>query len=128
MIEYATRNMGDGVRVRWWYDEFYDPRGSFALDTEEATREAEEWEMERLQDGRLVALGATVEYRCEGCECPHCTGWHPIETTYYCQGNEWKGPQDLWGIVIEPDEGALDDFARETFELEHPKSGKEPTQ
>lgn len=121
MQKYETREMAPGVRVRWIYDDLYETVGSYAYETEEETREAEAWELERLADGRLVALGAIVEHECSGCGCPHCTGWHPLEVTYMNgNGSTFRGPQDLWGIVIEPDGDKLDEFARATFDLTPP--------
>jgi hypothetical protein len=98
MIEFATRNMGNGVRVQWVMDEDYQTDGSYALDTEEETQEAEAWESGKLESGDLVALGAIVEKR-----CPHCESWREIDS--------------LWGIVIEPNGEKLDEFARWGLDL-----------
>ena len=92
---FTTEHPND-TRVRWVYDEHYETVGSYGYDTEEETKAAEDWELERLNDGRLVAMGAIVEERVD-CKCPDCNGWHSVDT--------------LWGIVIEPNEAKLKEFA-----------------
>lgn len=82
---YAITNKTENCRVRWVYDEDYQTRGSFAYDTEEETRAAEEREIALLESGEAVALGAMVEER-----CPHCDAWSVTDS--------------LWGIVATHDE------------------------
>lgn len=82
MTPFETDELGEGLRVRWVYDDEYETVGSYGLETEEETAKAETWELERLDDGRLVALGAIVERR-----CGECGRWHDTDS--------------LWGIVIE---------------------------
>ena len=84
-----VEEISETKRARWVYDPIYETRGSYALDTEEETKAAEDWELERLNDGRLVALGCIIEERCDAC-------------------GEWKETDSLWGIVIRPEEHELD--------------------
>ncbi len=83
--EYTRTHETENRRVRWVHDEDYLTRGSYAYATEEETRAAEEAELEGLREGNLVALGAIVETRCEGC------------------GN-WDHVDSCWGIVVSVDE------------------------
>jgi hypothetical protein len=71
----------EGYRLRWIYDEDYSPYGRYALDTEEETQAAIDWEMERLEAGTLTALGYILESRCSKC-------------------GKWVQEDSLWGIVI----------------------------
>jgi len=91
MEVYETWDNEDGSRVRWVYDEFYQTVGSYAYDTEEETKAAENWELERLRDGRLIALGCIQERKCPTC-------------------GQWEEKDSLWGIVIEPDTEKLREF------------------
>jgi hypothetical protein len=102
MMEFATWNEGStpegvelpkGVRVRWVYDEDYQTPGSYCYDTPEENSAAEEWELERLTDGRLVALGCIVE---------DVTGEHL---------------DSLWGIVIEPNEEIMAEFFEQSMSV-----------
>ena len=88
-----------GIRFRWVYDPDYRTRGSYSYDTEEETKAAEDWELERLDDGRLVALGCIVQKKCGEC-------------------GEWRDGDSLWGIVIEPEAEKLDVFASENMDIE----------
>ena len=97
MQPFETITQGD-TRLRWVYDDEYQTVGSYAYETPEETEAAEQWELERLADGRLVPLGCIVEQRAE-CKCPHCDGWHETD--------------GLWGIVIEPTTEALLAFAQD---------------
>jgi len=85
MIEYSRTHETDTHRVRWIYDESYETVGSYAYDTEAETKAAEDWELERLRDGRLITLGAIVETKCGAC-------------------GQWETRDSLWGIVVSPDE------------------------
>ena len=98
MDTYTIRNMSKNVRCRWVYDAEYQTRGSYGYDTEEETREAEEQELAALERGELVTLGCIVEKRCDKC-------------------GEWKDDDSLWGIVIQPNDGELDSFARDAMDL-----------
>ena len=110
MQEYETQVYGD-TRLRWVYDELHCTEGSYAYETEAETRAAEDWERERLADGRLVALGCIVEERVE-CACPDCDGWHERQERFTGNGKDYfDGPSSLWGIVIEPDAEKLREFA-----------------
>jgi len=96
MTAFETMRFGD-VRLRWVWDDDYQTRGSYGLDTEEETRKAEDWELERLADGRLIPLGCIVD-RVVDCDCPDCDGWHETDSCF--------------GIVIEPDDAELIEYAR----------------
>ncbi len=82
-----------GVKVRWVYDECYQTEGSYAYDTDEETAEAERYELERLADGRWVALGCIVE------------------------DEQGETLDSLWGIVIGQDEAELADFFNHSIEV-----------
>lgn len=92
-----------GQRVRWMRDDDYDPRGSYAFDTPEETNAAEDWEIERLNDGRLIALGVILERQCR------CGNWEHIDS--------------CWGIVVEPDIKHLINYYKD-FGFRFPKKGK----
>lgn len=92
-------------------DEDYVTRGSYALDTEQETREAEDEELAKLQSGESAAYGVIVYTPCDhadhGHECPHA-----------------KTIEDVWGTVADaghdgdygkPDE-IRDPFLRQTAE------------
>jgi hypothetical protein len=96
-MTFITWKEEEGRRVRWVYDDDYQTVGSYAYETEEETKQAEDWELERLRDGRLVALGCIVERPC--CEC-----------------GQWVQVDSLWGIVIEPDEEKLRAFRKECLQ------------
>ena len=94
MQEITRWDIDEKTRVRWVYDENYETIGFYAYDTEEETKEAENWEIERLESGELVPLGFIIEEKCSQC------------------GN-WDQVDSLWGIVIEPDEEKLREFFNE---------------
>ena len=82
-----------GVKVRWVYDECYQSEGSYSYDTDEETAEAVAYELERLADGRWVALGCIVE------------------------DEQGEHLDSLWGIVIGQDEAELADFFNHSIEV-----------
>jgi len=88
--------MGDGVRVRWVHDEHHETRGSYGYETEEATRAAEDEEIAKLASGEWVVLGCIVEEQCGAC-------------------SEWRERDSVWGVVIEPDDVKLDEYATWSF-------------
>ena len=98
MTTYEIRNMAPGVRCHWIYDEIHETRGSYAYETEEETRAAEDEEIAKLESGEWVVLGCIVETQCH-----HC--------------GEWKERDACWGIVIEPDGAKLDEYARWGMDL-----------
>ncbi len=85
MMKYETTHETETRRVRWVHDETYETRGSYAFETEEVTRKAEDEEIEGLNNGNLVVLGAIVETRCSSCK-------------------QWEDRDSLWGIVVSVDE------------------------
>lgn len=103
-MEYLNeiREMSPTVRVKWVYDTTYETRGSYSYDTPKETKAAEDYELDMLERGVWVVLGAIVQHKCE-----HC--------------GEWKDGDSLWGIVIEDDGAKLDEFARHSLDLEPPK-------
>lgn len=98
MNEYKTRQIDENTRVQWVYDEEYQTVGHYAYDTEEETKKAEDWELERIRDGRLVALGAIVQHRCAHCD-------------------QWRDGDSLWGIVVKGNDEELDSFATHDLDL-----------
>ena len=98
LATFTVRQMGPTVRCRWVYDESYETRGSYGLDTEAETREAEDSELAKLESGEWVALGCIVE------KVASCGEYHETDS--------------LWGIVINPTYAELDAFARHSMELE----------
>ena len=86
------------IRCLWVYDEFYETVGSYAYDSEEETKEAENAELAAIERGELVALGCIIEHRCDQC-------------------GEWHQTDSLWGIVIEPDWSKLDTFTRDNMDI-----------
>jgi hypothetical protein len=82
-----------GVTVRWVYDECYQSEGSYSYDTDEETAEAVAYELERLADGRWVALGCIVE------------------------DEQGEHLDSLWGIVIGQDEAELAEFFNHSIEV-----------
>lgn len=97
MYVYTVTNETENSRVRWVHDEGYQTVGSYAYDTEEETREAENYEIEQLSTGNWVALGAVVETRCPTC-------------------NQWGETDSLWGIVVPIDED-LESYAKSSLAL-----------
>lgn len=102
MTDFAIREVSPTKRCRWVLDEEYETRGSYGLDTEEETKEAEDTEIAALERGEYVALGCIVENKVD-CPCPRCNGWHETDS--------------IWGVVIEPDAEKLDEFANYNFAL-----------
>ena len=98
MESFSTVEVSENVRLRWVYDHDYETRGSYAYDTEEETRRAEDEEIDALSSGRFVALGAIVEVRCPCC-------------------GSWDQKDSLWGIVIEPTDKALAEFAEDSLDI-----------
>jgi len=80
-----------GCKVVWVYDCDYRTRGSYFLDTEEETREAEAEEIAKLESGELVALGCMVLKQ--------------------RKLDEWETIDSLWGIVTDGSEEELKFFA-----------------
>jgi hypothetical protein len=94
---YLTWREEDGRRVRWVLDQNHVTVGSYGYETEEETKAAEDYEAERLEDGRWVVLGCIVERPCTQC-------------------GQWVEVDSLWGIVIEPDETELRKFRKESMQ------------
>ncbi len=83
----------EGKRIRLVYDEQYETRGTWALDTEEETKAAEDEEIENLESGNWIVLGRICERQCS---C--CGSWVTDESDFDC-----------WGIVVENStEGLID--------------------
>lgn len=76
---FAFTNQTDTARVRWVYDEGYDPETGWGLDEPEQSKAVAE-ERAKLETGALVALGAIVETKCPAC-------------------GAWERGDSLWGIV-----------------------------
>ena len=94
---------GNGKHYRAVYDDLHETRGSYALDTEEETRAAEDEEIVKLESGKWVAIGIRVfEHK------PHCS-------TCTCKATDWPLTETnaLWGIVVENTPTAIEAFARE---------------
>lgn len=90
-------------RVRWVYDECHETRGSYGYETEEATKAAEDLEIEKLNSGEWVVLGVILERRCR------CGSYEEIDA--------------CWGIVVEANEKSLVDFYKGSG-FAFPKRGK----
>ena len=97
MNTYLLYETSDQRRVRWVYDEHHEVEGTYAYDTEEETKAAEDLEYANLESGEWVALGCIIERKCLA-----CLNWHETDS--------------LWGIVIEPDEAKLREY--ETWSME----------
>lgn len=82
------------VRVRWVWDESYKTRGSYALSSDSADIDAENYELAKLETGELVTLGCIVE-DLHGVVCF----------------------DSLWGIVIEPDINRMAEFFNHSMEV-----------
>ncbi len=92
----------DGKRYRFVPDENYRTRGSYAYDTEEETRAAEDAEIEKLESGEWTVVGCLV---LEPCDIPgerHCEG---------CSG--WTETDSLWGIVVDSTNKAMEQFVKD---------------
>jgi len=94
--------VSNGKRYRAVIDESYETRGSYAYETEEATRAAEDAEIEKLDSGEWIAIGIIVLER-----KPHCP-------TCKCNPADWPWTEtdSLWGIVVENDTVAVEEFAK----------------
>jgi hypothetical protein len=92
----------NGKKYHAVYDETYETRGSYAYDTEEETRAAEENEISKLESGKWVVLGVMVYEK-----KPHCD-------TCQCQTDKWtyQETDSLWGIVIENSQKAIEEFVK----------------
>ena len=77
-----------GHRVRFVADEDYQTVGSYAYDTEEETKAAENFEIEKLDSFEWVVLGMIEERPC--CEC-----------------GQWIEVDSLWGITVENSQKAI---------------------
>ncbi len=75
----------DGLRVLVVYDQNHETEGSYAYDTEEETRAAEEHELDKLESGKWVALGFVLERKCGEC-------------------STWITEDSLLGVVVENSE------------------------
>jgi hypothetical protein len=92
-------------KYRAVYDEDYQTRGSFAYETEEETKRAEDKELEHLHDGTWIAIGIIVwekKPHCKECQCPR-RDW------------PWTETDSLWGIVVENDTQAIEEFAAQSM-------------
>lgn len=110
-MSFATYHQFDhnGKHYRLVYDEGYQTRGSYAYDTEEETKAAEDEEIAKLYSGEWVVLGCIVTAPCCGVEqvggvqhCEACTGTVEVDS--------------LWGIVIENDTAKVEQFCKENME------------
>lgn len=73
---------GNARRLRTVHDNNHETVGSYAYETPEQTKAAENHELEKLASGDWVAVGFIVEHKCPSC-------------------NEWKEDDSLWGCIIE---------------------------
>ena len=93
---FAISNKTPTTRVRWVYDEEYQTEGSYALDTEEETKAAEDEEILNLNNGTWFALGAIFERKCPTCE-------------------QWEEKDSVWGIITDGTDKELEQFGKDTF-------------
>lgn len=84
--------VAEGKRVRLVYDEMYRTRGSYGYDTEEETKEAEDYEIDMLDRGNWVVLG-----RIEEEQCKHCSAWSQTDS--------------LWGMVVDNSDSGFEEAA-----------------
>jgi hypothetical protein len=84
------------------YDDTYATRGSYALDTEDETRAAEDEEIAKLESGAWIAIGIIVWEK-----KPHCKECQCLSKDW-----PWTETNSLWGIVVENDTQAIEEFAR----------------
>ena len=92
----------NGKRYDWFYDENHETIGSYAYETEEATKLAEQHEIKMLEKGYWVALGVVVSKPClNDFHCGSCSGWEEKDS--------------CWGIVIEPDRKKLIEYVKGGF-------------
>jgi hypothetical protein len=79
----------EGSRYRFFYDDQHETRGSYAYETEEETKAAEDEEIAKLESGEWTVLGYIRDERCtQATHCQKCDGWLDVES--------------CWGIVTEP--------------------------
>jgi hypothetical protein len=99
---FTTRPHPTNPNVRFWwvYDPYHETRGSYAYDTEQETRDAEDAELANLESGTWVALGCVVQHRCP---------W-----------GEWHDGDSLWGIVMGGTDAELAQFESD-MDLTPPK-------
>jgi hypothetical protein len=93
----------DGKKYRAVYDEMHETRGSYAYDTTEETRAAEDEEIAALESGKWIVVGIfTYEKQphCETCSCP-------------AENHPWTETDSFWGIVIKNSTSEVERFARE---------------
>lgn len=89
-----------GKRYRFVHDERHETVGSYAYETPEETKAAEEEEIAKLASGEWVVLGCVVSEPCDHeSHCRACDGWTETDS--------------LWGIVVP---NAVKEFER--FALE----------
>lgn len=89
----------DGKHFRLVYDEDHETRGSYAYDTPEETKAAEDEELAKLSSGEWVVLGCIVTERCPSAQhCVCCAGAHEVDS--------------VWGIVIAPDKAKAEEWAK----------------
>lgn len=93
----------NGKHYRAVYDDLHETRGSYALDTKEETRAAEDEEIANLESGKWIVIGILAFER-----KPHCS-------TCTCNAADWPLTEtdSLWGIVVENTSTAIEAFARE---------------
>lgn len=100
MQTYAECDL-DGRHYRFVYDEVYETVGSYAYDTEEETKAAEDEEIRNLKSGKWVVLGCIVTEPCQSKE--HCAGCSKMVET-----------GSLWGIVVESSQ-PIEQIVKEHF-------------
>jgi hypothetical protein len=98
-----------GQHYRLVHDEDHETRGSYAYDTEEATKAAEDEELEKLNSGEWVVLGCIVTKPCEGLSDDK--GGHMPGHCEACSGT--VEVDSLWGIVIENSTAKAEAYAKE---------------
>lgn len=104
----------NGRHYRLVYDEDHETKGSYAYDTEEETKAAEDEEIEKLNSGEWVVLGCIVTEPCKGVSCTDGLDEHEvIEHCPCCRGRQEV--DSLWGIVIENDTRKAEEYAKECF-------------
>lgn len=92
----------NGKKYKAVYDEDHETRGSYAYDTEEETRAAEDEEIEKLNSGEWVCLGVIVYEK-----KPHCGS-----CTCDPEKWDWTETASLWGIVIYNSNESIEDFVK----------------
>jgi len=97
MDPYKTTHETDWRRVRWVYDNEYQNLVEMIDEPDEDEKAVAQRELEDLQSGKLVCLGAIVETK-----CPHC--------------KEWTHADSLWNIIIQPDDD-LEELGSEILEI-----------